>query len=160
MKLNPSDRVGGKFVSDGQTDGCSNKCTGGTCAVICDRFGAVTDEILTEEVRHGLDGAKTFLEAVERSHPDHGGRRLPILGRGTSRPAARLIYYIDGQNRLLWNRHEWARRRQLPVGRTDESSASVRLGTAEPVAPILDSHPTAQYLIHVPESDLNHCVTK
>jgi hypothetical protein len=29
--------VNAKFHSDGQTYGCSKKCTGGTCSVICDK---------------------------------------------------------------------------------------------------------------------------
>jgi len=29
--------AGGKFVTDGQTYGCSKACKGGTCAVICDK---------------------------------------------------------------------------------------------------------------------------
>lgn len=57
------DRVGGSFRSDGQTYGCSKKCTGGTCAVICDKddgcFG-VTPEKRTQ----GASGERGVLEAL------------------------------------------------------------------------------------------------
>ena len=57
------DRLGGRFVSDGQTYGCSKKCPGGTCAVICDKddgcFGTTP-----ENRQQGSNGERDVLDAL------------------------------------------------------------------------------------------------
>lgn len=60
------DRVGGKFLSDGQTYGCSKACTGGTCAVICDKddgcFGTTPGDR-----QQGPSGERGVVDALNSS---------------------------------------------------------------------------------------------
>jgi len=56
-------RVGGNFVSDGQTYGCAKKCTGGTCAVICDKDDGCIGTTPGDR-RRGPTGERGVLDAL------------------------------------------------------------------------------------------------
>lgn len=60
------DRLGGKFVSDGQTYGCSKKCPGGTCAVICDKDDGCFGTTPAKRGR-GSNGERDVLDALNAS---------------------------------------------------------------------------------------------
>ncbi len=70
--------VGGKFVSDGQTYGCSKACNGGTCAVICDKddgcFGTTP-----AKRGPGSNGERGVLDALNSSvntTQEHGDKNF------------------------------------------------------------------------------------
>ena len=77
------DRLGGKFVSDGQTYGCSKKCPGGTCAVICDKddgcFGTTPDRRQSSNQERGvLDALNATTNTTQE--PDNKNFPWGLLG--------------------------------------------------------------------------------
>jgi len=55
--------VGAKFLSDGQTYGCSKKCTGGTCSVICDKDDGCIGTTPARRLQ-GANGERGVLDAL------------------------------------------------------------------------------------------------
>jgi hypothetical protein len=91
--------AGGKFVTDGQTYGCSKACKGGTCAVICDKddgcFGTTPDR---QQGPSGERGVVDALNATVNSTPEHDNRNFSwgLLGLAG---IAGLVGLMRRQNR-------------------------------------------------------------
>jgi hypothetical protein len=73
------DRAGGKFVSDGQTYGCSKKCEGGTCAVICDKDDGCFGTTPRDRQQVGANGERGVVDALNATTntSEHDNKGFP-----------------------------------------------------------------------------------
>jgi hypothetical protein len=77
-------REKGSFASNGQTYGCSKKCTGGTCAVICDKDNGCIGTTPANRLQ-GATGDRGILDALNATKiaaPAHDDKSRPwgLLG--------------------------------------------------------------------------------
>jgi MYXO-CTERM domain-containing protein len=76
---------GSDFVSDGQTYGCTKKCTGGTCSVICDKddgcFGSTPQSRpQASDDQRGAFDTLNALSAMTDPTPQSGRPPWGLLG--------------------------------------------------------------------------------